>query len=157
MYWNTLQLTDREQRATINRNMRCIEMFIPAVRPIRLSWLIETWDVLKYPMWRIKTLTEQLINRNMRCIEIPIKAKQGKTFGRLIETWDVLKCSCASAIAIPDMWLIETWDVLKWWKNWLRNSRKALINRNMRCIEISLSWSPPDRGYRLIETWDVLK
>ena len=43
----------------INRNMRCIEMFLRGDG---------TW-------------AKPEINRNMRCIEIPIKAKQGKTFG----------------------------------------------------------------------------
>ena len=72
----------------------------------------------------------------MRCIEIEITQNQDANTQRLIETWDVLKC------------VIQ------------RNSPSwiVMINRNMRCIEMTISvplivliwvW--------LIETWDVLK
>jgi len=52
--------------------------------------LIETWDVLKFAIYR-----EGLGKRD-----------------RLIETWDVLKCPCPASCAFFSG-LIETWDVLK--------------------------------------------
>ena len=52
--------------------------------------------------------------------------------------------------------LIETWDVLKWNEK-VVNSSRIVINRNMRCIGISVIDSINQNTDRLIETWDVLK
>mgnify|MGYP000091649339 CR=1 FL=1 len=53
---------------SINRNMRCIEMYRIEQSALKNRWLIETWDVLKFRrLWSCPPLL------------------------RLIETWDVLK------------------------------------------------------------------
>ena len=77
---------------TINRNMRCIEIFCDLCLDCWHFGLIETWDVLKSVKPKFDTVIEFRINRNMRCIEI----KQ-ETTHRTVRNW----------------WLIETWDVLK--------------------------------------------
>ena len=55
---------------TINRNMRCIEINCRGRRLRLLPGLIETWDVLKYPIPYVASCIWYPINRNMRCIEI---------------------------------------------------------------------------------------
>ena len=52
--------------------------------------------------------------------------------------------------------LIETWDVLKC-KFYKSGTGQDMINRNMRCIEITDTWTICGWYLRLIETWDVLK
>ena len=98
--------------------------------------LIETWDVLKWS-WVDKLLSEFAINRNMRCIEIWDILETNTSKDRLIETWDVLKWDNTMSRIITTKRLIETWDVLKCKvaKDFLDTNT---INRNMRCIEITL-------------------
>ena len=91
MYWNNLVTKSSSLAATINRNMRCIEIksgcpSLPQSKRLietwdvlkfpgghaihmRLSGLIETWDVLKSQM-AVVGVCEEEINRNMRCIEM---------------------------------------------------------------------------------------
>ena len=57
------------------------------------SWLIETWDVLKFKS-DFSALT---------------------AVARLIETWDVLKYNQWGPARLARGRLIETWDVLKSW------------------------------------------
>ncbi len=52
--------------------------------------------------------------------------------------------------------LIETWDVLKFLLPY-KLSLNQLINRNMRCIEITWRGKQLAICEGLIETWDVLK
>ena len=73
----------------------------------------------------------------------------------LIETWDVLKFDKYFLQNAKDDRLIETWDVLKYEIARFPDSA-TLINRNMRCIEISSLWIPRtcatiNRNMRCIE------
>ena len=91
MYWNCRIGSGAWAAAKINRNMRCIEIPPSCYRLNKTTWLIETWDVLKYG-------SERGI-----CMLI-----QG-----LIETWDVLKWRICKNYVERWSRLIETWDVLK--------------------------------------------
>ena len=55
----------------INRNMRCIEILLNILLRQKIFRLIETWDVLKWSPDNEQVITSA-INRNMRCIEIRI-------------------------------------------------------------------------------------
>ena len=77
--------------------MRCIEIYGKSVTNTTFTWLIETWDVLKY---------KQIADTTSR-----------KWW--LIETWDVLKLRSANCDIDARYRLIETWDVLKSDLGWL--------------------------------------
>ena len=92
----------------------------------------------------------------MRCIEISMDFLLHLRSQGLIETWDVLILQNVMKMRKANDRLIETWDVLKS----LELNQPATadqINRNMRCIEISLCCNNYIPRRRLIETWDVLK
>ena len=132
------------QTATINRNMRCIE--IPFLHRISLShlWLIETWDVLKssprmtdvkYRIRLIETwdvlkfvgyradLQHVEINRNMRCIEITAEKQR---WNRQIQINRNMRCI---EIGVKTK---DGYEIMR-------------INRNMRCIEINIFVAPQER------------
>ena len=134
MYWNTLSLPRSYFINVINRNMRCIEILLKQIAigsPLR-------------------------INRNMRCIEIWPNIPSVHAWNWLIETWDVLKLKFVVHGQPARNRLIETWDVLKFFCGSPCASRYS-INRNMRCIEMSVTLYALYSYIRLIETWDVLK
>ena len=99
-----------------------------------MNGLIKTLDVLKY-----------LFPMSVASIRI-----------RLIKTLDVLKSLPAIPCTMFVRWLIKTLDVLKY----SRAScccNKIMINKNIRCIEISLCALRRSFGTGLIKTLDVLK
>ena len=69
MYWNDSSFSVSYSGGAINRNMRCIEIFVWYLSSCYSCGLIETWDVLKLS----PSTPEELSS------------------SRLIETWDVLK------------------------------------------------------------------
>ena len=136
--------------------MRCIEIHYRFHAHILLTWLIETWDVLK-----LKFVVHGQPARN-----------------RLIETWDVLKFFCGSPCAsrysinrnMRCIEMVQNYTGVTITGEINRNMRcieifllaqvqeiGSRINRNMRCIEINLQKYPKTHLPRLIETWDVLK
>ena len=137
MYWNSIVIWFFSSSLSINRNMRCIEMTISDSHSCFLPRLIETWDVLKWNHLRPSTAVFK-INRNMRCIEITDSSGLRHWTKWLIETWDVLKSLNPAPGDNRITWLIETWDVLKLIFLQL-GMRRLPINRNMRCIEITLA------------------
>ena len=99
-------------------------------------------------------------------------------FVGLTLTWDVLKCFLSRVFSVRRQRLTLTWDVLKWW--WYSSSYisverltltwdvlkyfsvadteiGAMININMRCIEIIVKMALYMCKDRLTLTWDVLK
>ena len=116
--WDVLKCRTSWQNATkilrINRNMRCIEMAVRAVRVAGLVWLIETWDVLKSDFLNgIDNNAERLIE-TWDVLKCSLKLSSSSIVCGLIETWDVLKCFLRRHPSPRRIRLIETWDVLKY-------------------------------------------
>ena len=125
------------------------------LNPLFSYWLIETWDVLK------SSYEGTDVELEIRLIETwdVLKFDTSSTWKDpqwLIETWDVLKFISCDFIFAYRAWLIETWDVLKW-SMLISFASFASINRNMRCIEITVLDPKPilrrmiNRNMRCIE------
>ena len=143
-----------------------------------ISWLIETWDVLKsmcapttpfafainrnmrcieIPIFRDSRSLPCLINRNMRCIEMAFFRYQKEGFYRLIETWDVLKYLLFQYVFKFPFKINRNMRCIEMQNKTGDFTSFTGINRNMRCIEIFSVYLLMLRYFRLIETWDVLK
>ena len=141
----------------INRNMRCIEILFCLSIFGAASWLIETWDVLKYTkMWNT-WWCQAGINRNMRCIEIGLANKVVDVLNKINRNMRCIEMIADAADHVDDLGLIETWDVLKFSfmflsflsRNWLIETWDVLKSPSSTDSVLKSPW--------LIETWDVLK
>ena len=93
----------------------------------------------------------------MRCIEMIKISTLYVVDDRLIETWDVLKSNRYIRNSTRSHLINRNMRCIEMSVTGILISEYLQINRNMRCIEIAVSVAGISYLKGLIETWDVLK
>ena len=134
MYWNQEGEPPKYQAASLNSNIRCIEIY-------------SRRTVLLCPV---------LLNSNIRCIEIHASVYSSVQLRKLNSNIRCIEMQLQRKHAAGDIGWIVTLDVLKYSYK-ISNLNFFWLNSNIRCIEISHCCSCCQCAIGWIVTLDVLK